>query len=55
MKIINFIIMITAIIVIISCGYALVTAQCNYFNYIYIVTMIVAMMIGGNSFEKLKK
>lgn len=47
--------MITAIIATILCVYALITVPCSYLNYIYIVTIIVAMMIGGNSFEKLKK
>lgn len=40
------------IVAVLFCCYKLVTAECSYFNYTYLLGIIVATMIGG---EKLIK
>lgn len=50
--IINMLVITICIIAVLFCCYELVTAECSMFNYIYLLGIIVATMIGGEKIIK---
>lgn len=53
MKVINITIIALCAIAIIICFYNLVTADCSYFNYVYLAGIAIAAMVGGEKLIKI--
>lgn len=45
--IINISIITLCVAAVVFCCYELVTAECSYFNYAYLLGIVIVMMIGG--------
>lgn len=53
MKAINITVIALCAVAIIICCYKLITAECSMFNYLYLLGIIVATMIGGEKIIKI--